>query len=258
MVRFSANLSIMFTEYEFMDRFERAARVGFKAVEYMFPYHYKKEELAKKLTKYGLIQVLMNLPAGNWDTGERGIAVIPGREEEFFQGVELAIEYAKTLKVSCINCLLGLTPKNTDPGKVKDTVIGNLRYAAKALAKENLKLLVEALNTFDVPGFFLSKTSDAISILEEVAHPNIFLQYDVYHMQIMEGNLTETIRKYINQIGHIQIADVPGRHEPGTGEINYTNLFRFIDEAGYNGFIGCEYRPFTKTEEGLGWIKPYL
>ncbi len=258
MIKFSANLSTMFTEYEFMDRFEHASKAGFKAVEYMFPYPYNKEVINEKLKQYGLIQVLMNLPAGNWEAWERGIAVLPGREQEFRKGVESAIQYAKTLKVPYINCLVGLTPKDIEIEKVRKTVVSNLKYAAEVLEKENLKLLVEALNTNDVPGFFLSNTKDALNLLEEVAHPNIFLQYDVYHMQIMEGNLTETIRKHINLIAHIQIADVPGRHEPGTGEINFTNLFRFIQEAGYNGYVGCEYKPYTTTEEGLGWIKPYL
>jgi len=248
----------MFIEYDFMDRFEHAAKAGFKAVEYMFPYLYSKEAIAEKLKRYGLIQVLFNLPAGDWSAGERGIAVIPGREEEFRQGVKQAIEYAKMLNVTRINCLVGLTPKGISLEEIKNTLIENLRYAAEMLQREHIKLLIEAINTVDIPNFFISNTKDALSILEEVAHPNLFIMYDVYHMQIMEGNLTETIRKHIKNIKHIQIADVPGRHEPGTGEINYTNLFRFIEEAGYNGFIGCEYRPLNKTEEGLGWIKPYL
>jgi len=248
----------MFLEYDFMDRFEHAAKAGFKAVEYMFPYPYPKEAIAEKLKRYGLIQVLFNLPAGDWGAGERGIAVIPGREEEFRQGVEQAIEYAKTLNVTRINCLAGLTPKGISLEKIKNTLIENLRYAAEMLQKEHIRLLIEAINTVDIPNFFISYTKDALSMLKEVAHPNLFIMYDVYHMQMMEGNLTETIRKHIKSIEHIQIADVPGRHEPGTGEINYTNLFRFIEEAGYSGFIGCEYRPLNKTEEGLGWIKPYL
>lgn len=258
MPRFSVNLSIMFAEYDFMDRFERAAKAGFKAVEYMFPYPYEKVDLVDKLEQHGLTQVLMNLPAGNWDAGERGIAVIPGREGEFRRGVDLAIDYAKALKVSRINCLVGLTPTDVAPEQARASVVANLGYAAQVLATKGLKLLIEALNTNDIPGFYLSSTADAVALIAEVNHPNLFIQYDVYHMQVMEGNLTDTIRKNIGRIGHIQIADVPGRHEPGTGEINYTNLFRFIDEAGYDGFIGCEYRPATKTEEGLGWMKPYL
>ncbi len=255
MTRFSANLSIMFTEYDFMDRFEHAAKAGFKYVECMFPYSYEKKKILEKLKKYNLTQVLINLPAGDWDAGERGIAVIPGRENEFRQGVKLAIEYAKALKIPCINCLVGLTPTNISAEKARKTIVANLRYAAEALERESLKLLVEALNTYDTPGFYLSNTNSVMSLLEEVGHQNIFFQYDVYHMQIMEGNLTNTIRKNITRIGHIQIADVPGRHEPGTGEINFVNLLQFIDEAGYNDFIGCEYRPLTSTKEGLAWIK---
>lgn len=258
MAKFSANLSIMFAEYDFMDRFEHAAKAGFKYVEYMFPYPYEERQLLEKLTEYGLTQVLMNLPAGNWDAGERGIAVIPGREEDFRRGVKLAVNYAKILKIPCINCLVGLTPKNISAEKIRDTAVTNLRYAAETLESENLKLLVEAINIYDIPGFYLSNTTSVLSLLGEVGHPNIFFLYDVYHMQIMEGNLTNTIRENINRIGHIQIADVPGRHEPGTGEINYANLIRFIDKAGYDGFVGCEYRPFTNTEDGLTWIKPYL
>ena len=258
MPRFSANLSIMFAEYDFMDRFERAAKAGFKAVEYMFPYPYEKVDLVDKLEQYGLTQVLMNLPAGNWDAGERGIAVIPGRENEFRRGVDLAIDYAKALKVPLVNCLVGLTPKDVAPEQARASVVANLGYAAQVLATKGLKLLIEALNTNDIPGFYLSSTADVLALIEEVNHPNLFIQHDVYHMQVMEGNLTNTIRKNIGRIGHIQIADVPGRNEPGTGEINYTNLFRFIDETGYGGFIGCEYRPFTRTEDGLGWVKPYL
>lgn len=258
MPRFSANLSIMFAEYDFMDRFERAAKAGFKAVEYMFPYPYEKVDLVDKLEQYGLTQVLMNLPAGNWDAGERGIAVIPGRENEFRRGVDLAIDYAKALKVPLVNCLVGLTPKDVAPEQARASVVANLGYAAQVLATKGIKLLIEALNTNDIPGFYLSSTADVLALIEEVNHPNLFIQHDVYHMQVMEGNLTNTIRKNIGRIGHIQIADVPGRNEPGTGEINYTNLFRFIDEAGYGGFIGCEYRPFTRTEDGLGWVKPYL
>jgi hydroxypyruvate isomerase len=248
----------MFTEYAFMDRFEHAAKAGFKAVEYMFPYPYEKVDLKDKLEQYGLTQVLMNLPAGNWDAGERGIAVIPGREGEFRRGVDLAIDYAKALNVPCVNCLVGLTPTDVAPEQARASAVANLGYAAQVLATKGLKLLIEALNTNDIPGFYLSSTADVLALIAEVNHPNLFIQHDVYHMQVMEGNLTNTIRKNIGRIGHIQIADVPGRNEPGTGEINYTNLFRFIDEAGYNGFIGCEYKPFTKTEEGLGWMKPYL
>jgi len=258
MPRFSANLTTMFNEAGFLDRFERASAAGFKAVEYMFPYPYEKEELAEKLTRFGLEQVLFNLPAGKWEAGERGIAVLPERVAEFEDGVGLALSFAEALGCTRVNCLVGLTPKGVGADAVRLTLVKNLRFAAKALAAQGVRLLVEAVNTRLIPGFHLSSTRDVLSLCTEVGHANIFCQYDVYHMQVMEGNLTETIRANIGRIGHIQIADVPGRHEPGTGEINFTNLFRFIDEAGYRGFIGCEYTPAGKTEEGLAWLKPYL
>jgi hydroxypyruvate isomerase len=257
MPRFSANLTMLFTEVPFMDRFERAAQAGFKAVEYMFPYPYSIAELAEKLEKYKLAQVLFNLPAGNWEKGERGVALLPDRVKEFEDGVGIAIGYARALKCPQINCLVGLRPELPEE-TVRTTLVNNLRFAAETLAVANIRLLVESLNTKDIPGFYLSSTMNVLSLIRDVNHPNVFYQYDVYHMQVMESNLTDTIRRNINTIGHIQIADNPGRHEPGTGEINFENLFRFIDEIGYNGFIGCEYKPLAGTEEGLKWIKPYL
>ena len=257
MPRFSANLTMLFTEVDFLDRFERAARAGFTAVEFMSPYTYKAAELAAKLERYGLTQALFNLPVGDWDAGERGIAVLPDRMGEFQEGVGRAIKYAKALNCSRINCLVGLTPGLA--GKtIRKTLVNNLRFASEMLAQENIRLLVESINTRDMPGFYLSSTGQALSLIKEVDHPNLFYQYDVYHMQVMEGNLTETIKNHLDKIAHIQIADNPGRHEPGTGEINYQNLIRFIDEAGYEGFIGCEYKPLKTTEEGLEWMKPYL
>ena len=257
MPRFSANLTMLFTEVPFMDRFEQAAKAGFKAVEYMFPYPYSIAELTEKLEKYKLAQVLFNLPAGNWEKGERGVALLPDRVKEFEDGVGIAIGYARALKCSRINCLVGLRPELPEE-TVRTTLVNNLRFATETLAEANIRLLIESLNTKDIPGFYLSSTMDVLSLIRDVNHPNVFYQYDIYHMQVMEGDLTDTIRRNINTIGHIQIADNPGRHEPGTGEINFENLFRFIDEIGYNGFIGCEYKPLAKTEDGLGWIKPYL
>jgi len=258
MPKFSANLTMLFGEVDFLDRFERASKAGFKAVECQFPYQWPKEEVAEKLDKYGLEMVLHNLPAGNWSAGERGIACLPGREGEFQEGVGLAIEYAKALRCPRLNCLVGLTPKEAAPEKVRQTLVENLRFAATALEKEGISLLVEALNTYDIPGFYLTTTRDALKLIAEVGHPNLWLQYDIYHMQVMEGNLTKTITDNLERIAHIQLADNPGRHEPGTGEINFTNLFRFIDEAGYAGWIGCEYKPAGVTEDGLEWAKPYL
>jgi len=241
-----------------MDRFEKASQFGFKGVEYLFPYGWKNEQLSEKLEKYGLQQVLHNLPAGNWGAGERGIACLSGREGKFQEGVGLAIEYAKALNCKRLNCLVGKTPQGVPPEKVRQTLVSNLQFAAAALEKEGIRLLIEPLNDRDIPGFYLIHTQDALRLMEEVNHSNLWLQYDIYHMQIMEGNLTKTILNNLTRIAHIQLADNPGRHEPGTGEINFTNLFRSIDEAGYEGWIGCEYAPVGKTEDGLQWIKPYL
>jgi len=258
MLRFSANLTMMFNEVDFLSRFERAAKSGFKGVEYLFPYGWNKEQLVNELGKHGLEQVLHNLPAGNWQAGERGIACLPGREGEFQEGVGLAMDYAKALKCDRLNCLVGKVPQGIPLETVRQTLVSNLRFAATMLQKENICLLIEPLNHQDIPGFHLVHTEDTLRLFKEVNHPNLWLQYDIYHMQIMEGNLTKTILNNLSQIKHIQIADNPGRHEPGTGEINFTNLFRFIDEAGYDGWIGCEYIPSGKTEDGLQWIKSYL
>ena len=258
MLKFSANLTMLFNEVDFLNRFERAARAGFKGVEYLFPYAWQKEELAEKLDKYGLEQVLYNLPAGNWSTGERGVACLPQRVGEFQEGVRLAIEYAKALKCPRLNCLVGIIPEGAPVEKIRQTLVDNLQFAATALEKEGIRLLVEPLNDWDIPGFYLVHTQDALQLFEEVNHTNLWLQYDIYHMQIMEGNLTKTIRDNLERIAHIQLADNPGRHEPGTGEINFTNLFHFVEEAGYDSWLGCEYQPAGVTEDGFGWIKPYL
>ncbi len=258
MLKFSANLTMLFKEVDFPARFERASRVGFKGVEYLFPYPWKTGELAEKLEKHGLEQVLFNLPAGDWAAGERGTACQPERVGEFQEGVGLAIEYAKTLKCPRLNCLVGMAPGGVPPEKVRQTLVDNLRFAATALEKENIRFLIEPLNNQDTPGFYLVHTQDVAQLFKEIAHTNLWLQYDIYHMQIMEGNLTKTILDNLAHIAHLQVADNPGRHEPGTGEINYTKLFSFIDQAGYDGWIGCEYAPAGVTEEGLDWIKPYL
>ena len=258
MPKFSANLTMLFTDVDFLKRFERAAGAGFRAVEYLFPYPWDKNQLVNELARYSLQQVLHNLPAGDWQAGERGIACLPGREREFQDGVGKAIEYAKALKCPRLNCLVGKTPAGVAPEKVRQTLVSNLRFAAAALEKEGIRLLIEALNSRDAPGFYLVRTQDVLQLIQEVNHPNIYIQYDVYHMQVMEGNLTKTMQENLARIAHIQIADNPGRNEPGTGEINFTNLFRFIDEMKYEGWIGCEYNPAGKTEDGLGWVKPYL
>jgi hydroxypyruvate isomerase len=257
MLKFGANLTMLFNEVDFPARFEKAAQAGFKGVEYLFPYAWKKKDLAEALKKNGLMQVLFNLPAGDWNAGERGIACLPGREIEFREGVSKAIEYAAALGCSQLNCLAGMTPRNESPEKIKTTLVENLRFAADALDKNGLRLLVEALNSQDMPGFHLVHTSDVLNLLAEVGRPNVYIQYDVYHMQVMEGNLTKTLLDNIGRISHIQIADNPGRHEPGTGEINYPNLFRALEKAGYDRWIGCEYKPAGRTENGLDWLSSY-
>ena len=258
MIKFSANLSLLFTEVEFPDRFEAARKAGFRGVEFMFPYGWEAEMLAEKADRLGLEVVLHNLPSGNWEAGERGIACLPGREEEFRDGVELAIKYARTLKCSRLNCLSGLIPEGTDPEVLRRTLVCNLRFAAAVLEKENILLLIEPVNDREMPGMYLKHTQQAINLINEVNHPNIRLQYDVYHMQVMEGNLINTMADNLEKIGHIQIADNPGRHEPGTGEINFENIFSFIDRSGYTGWTGCEYKPSTDTENSLGWFKSYI
>jgi len=252
MPKFAANLTMLFTELDFLARFAAAARCGFTAVEYLFPYAYPKDQLAETLRKHGLTQVLHNLPAGNWDAGERGIACHPDRVSEFQEGVERAIDYARHLGCRQINCLAGIAtvPQN----RARDAFITNLKYAAPRLAAHGIKLLIEPINTFDMPGFFLSTSAQALDIMREANEPNLYLQYDVYHMQMMEGNLATTIKQNLARIAHIQVADVPGRHEPGTGEINYPFLFQHLDSIGYEGWVGCEYKPLAKTEDGFGWL----
>lgn len=257
MPRFAANLSMMFNEVDFLDRFEAAAKAGFKGVEYLFPYAFDASELKKKLDDNGLTQVLHNLPAGDWDAGERGIACLPGRVDEFKEGVDKAIEYATTLGCKQVNCLAGIMPDSIDYDHAREIFVSNLGFAADKLKTAGIKLLIEPINTRDIPNFLLHGTEQALTIINDTGSDNLFVQYDIYHMQIMEGDLAPTIEACIKMIPHMQLADNPGRHEPGTGEINYPFLFDFIDGLGYDGWIGCEYKPATTTEEGLGWYAPY-
>ncbi len=258
MPRFAANLTMMFNEVEFLDRFEAAADAGFSAVEYLFPYDFEAGRLAELLDRHRLVQVLHNLPAGDWNAGERGIACHPGREGEFRDGVGRAIEYATALGCEQVNCLAGIAPEGADREGLREVFIANLKYAARELDKKGVRLLIEPINTRDIPGFHLVHTSQARSIINEVGSDNLSLQYDVYHMQIMEGDLTPTLQANINVIRHVQIADNPGRNEPGTGEINYPFLFDALDKIGYEGWVGCEYKPLTTTAKGLGWAAAYL
>ncbi len=258
MPRFAANLTMLFNEVDFLDRFAAAAAAGFRAVEYLFPYGYDKDRLAGMLAENGLSQVLHNLPAGNWAAGDRGLACLPGRVGEFQDGVGRAIDYARALGCPRVNCLAGIAPNGADRDALRRTFVENLRFAARELDKAGIVLLTEPINTRDIPGFYLNRSDQALAIIAEVGSANLKLQYDVYHMQIMEGDLAPTIERNLAQIGHMQIADTPGRHEPGTGEINYRFLFDFIDACGYDGWIGCEYKPRATTGAGLDWLAPYL
>ncbi|UYG02835.1 hydroxypyruvate isomerase [Halomonas sp. LR3S48] len=254
MPKFAANLSMLFTEEEFLDRFKAAADAGFKGVEYLFPYDYSAVEIKARLDEHGLTQVLHNLPAGDWGAGERGIACHPDRVEEFRAGVEKAIDYATVLGCKQVNCLAGIQPQGVSLEQARRTLVENLHYAAEKLEAAGILLLAEPINTRDIPGFFLNRTEQALAIFDEVGSDNLKLQYDIYHMQIMEGDLAPTIEKHLDRIAHVQLADNPGRHEPGTGEINYPFLFAHLDRLGYDGWIGCEYKPATTTREGLGWL----
>lgn len=253
MPKFSANLSMLFTEHAFLDRFEPAAKAGFKAVEFLFPYAFSAADIKARLDSHGLQLVLHNLPAGDWEAGERGIACHPDRVEEFRSGVVKAITYAKALGVGQLNCLAGKAPAGAGDAALRQTFVANLRHAAAELKKAGLNLLIEPINTFDIPGFYLNRTAQALDILDEVGADNAFVQYDIYHAQRMEGELAGTLQTCLPRIGHIQLADNPGRHEPGTGEINYAFLFAQLDRLGYGGWIGCEYKPAGTTEAGLGW-----
>jgi hydroxypyruvate isomerase len=222
-------------------------------VEYLFPYEHPKEDLAARLRAHGLRQVLHNLPAGDWAAGERGIACHPNRVAEFREGVARAIAYGNALDCPQLNCLAGKVPLGVGAEQAHATLVDNLRYAAKALGTAGIRLLVEPINTFDIPGFFLTRTAQAIALIEEVGSDNLFLQYDVYHAQRMEGELAATLQRHLPRIGHVQVADNPGRNEPGSGEINYGFLFAHLDRIGYGGWVGCEYKPAAGTEAGLGW-----
>jgi hydroxypyruvate isomerase len=254
MPKLAANLTMLFNEVDFLDRFSEAARAGFKGVEFLFPYAFEAAQIAERLDANRLELVLHNLPAGNWEAGERGIACNPARKAEFQDGVGKATEYAKALGVKQLNCLVGIKPQGVTDGQAYGAVVDNLKFAAGALKAEGIRLLVEPINTFDIPGFYLSGTEQALGIIGETGSDNIRLQYDIYHMQRMEGELAATIKANLAMIGHIQLADNPGRFEPGTGEINYRYLFGMLEEIGYTGWIGCEYKPKAGTAAGLKWI----
>lgn len=255
MPRLAANLSMLFTERDFLDRFAAAAAAGFRYVEYQFPYAHAADEVADAARRAGVEVVLHNIPAGDMARGERGIACLPGRERDFQAAVALAIEYAKRAGCPQLNCLAGLAPVERPHF---DALVGNVRYAARRFAEVGLRLTLEPINTRSVPGFFLTHSRQALDVLDAAGEGNAFLQYDVFHMQIMEGDLAATIERLLPRIGHIQIADVPARHEPGTGEIDFDFLLAHLDAIGYSGWVGCEYNPLGETVEGLKWARPYL
>jgi hydroxypyruvate isomerase len=253
--KFCANLGFLFTELPFLDRFAASAKAGFQGVEYSQPYDVSAPQLADILQQNQLQQVLFNLPAGNWEAGERGIACHPNRISEFQDGVGLAISYAKELGNHLINCLAGLKPPDVSRDRAFETLVSNLQFAGRALRKAGLTLLVEPINAYDMPGFLLNTSAEAMGAIDATGDPAIRLQYDIYHMQRMEGELSSTITRLFPRIGHFQCAGVPGRTEPDRGEINYASIFGLIDGLGYDGWIGAEYKPVAGTGNGLGWLK---
>ena len=265
MPRFAANLSMLYNDVEFLDRFAAAARDGFRAVEYLFPYAYPASDLAARLQAHGLQQVLFNAPPGDWEAGERGLACVPGREAEFRRGIAQAIAYAQALQCSRIHVMAGLVPQDADAATVRATYIANVRHAAAQAAPHGIEILLEPINGRDMPGFFLSRQDQAHALTAEIGAANVKVQMDLYHCQIVEGDLAMKIRQYLptGKVGHLQIAGVPERHEPDVGEVNYPYLFQLLDQLGYDGWIGCEYRPARgtaprATSDGLGWLKPWL
>ena len=258
MPRFSANISMLFKELEFPERFDAAAQAGFKAVEIQFPYSWGKGMLAQIAGHAGVEVVLINMPAGDPGKGDRGIGCLPGRDAEFREGVEKGIEYSRALGCKQVNCLAGVAPPDVQVAKLHETYVWNLRYAAAELARHGMTLLVEPINTRTIPGFYLNNSAQALALMDEVGAANLKLQYDLFHMRIMGDDLAMILAANLARIGHMQVADVPGRHEPGTGEIDFPPLFDLIDRLGYEGWIGAEYVPAGKTEDGLAWVRKYL
>ena len=257
MPKFAANLSFIFQEVEFLNRFAAATHCGFKAVEYLSPYDHLPEVIAEQLNRHGLEQALFNMPPGDWAVGERGIAALSGREQEFRDGLEKALIYAKATNCRLVHAMAGVLPAGNDRVAAERTYVANLQYAAERLAREGITVTIEPINNRDIPGYFLNTTTQAMSVIEQVGHPNLKLQLDLYHVQIMEGDLAHRIRTLDGHYPHVQIAGNPGRNEPDVGEINYPFLFDLFDELGYSGWIGCEYRPKGETRAGLGWAKRY-
>jgi hydroxypyruvate isomerase len=257
MPRFAANLSLMFNEVPFLDRFAAAAAAGFRAAEFLFPYQHSPDAIAQRLAASNLENILFNMPPGDWASGERGLACLPGREQEFRQGVATALSYARALGTQRLHAMAGIVPPGAARAACEQTYLGNLRYAAQQLARAGLTLLIEPINTRDMPGYFLNTQAQAAAICAAVGLPNLKMQMDCYHMQIAEGDIATKLRAYAHLCGHIQIAGVPERNEPDTGEVRYPYLFQLLDDVGYSGWIGCEYRPAGNTLDGLAWFQPW-
>jgi hydroxypyruvate isomerase len=258
MPRFAANLSMLYREHAFLDRFGAAARDGFKGIEFLFPYAHPAADIRARLSEHGLTQALFNAPPGDWDAGERGLAALPGSEDEFRRGVAAAIEYAHVLGNACVHIMAGLVRPGEERARCRETYLRNLDYAAGQAAASGVTFVIEPINSRDMPRYFLNRQDEAHAICAEVGAPNLKVQMDFYHCQIAEGDLAMKLRQYIAGIGHMQIAGVPERHEPDTGEINYPYLFELMDQLGYAGWVGCEYRPRGGTSAGLGWLRHWL
>ena len=258
MPRFAANLTMMFNEVPFLERFGAARRAGFQGVEFLFPYDFPADAIRAELHRHELTMALFNMPAGDWAKGDRGLACHPNAVQQCRDGLRAAVEYAEALGCRQLHLMAGIRPAGASEEAMRETYLANVRYAAKELAARGMTLLVEAINTRDLPGFYVNTSRQALELMDAAGEPNVRFQYDVYHMQIMEGDLAKTLERHIARIGHIQIADPPARHEPGTGEINYPFLFDRIDRLGYSGWIGCEYKPTGRTEDGLGWMRKWI
>ncbi len=258
MAKFAANLTMLFNEVDFLQRFEKAHQAGFKAIEFLFPYDYEPQQLAQLLEQYHFEQALFNMPPGDWDAGEKGMAALPGREQEFKASVDTALLYANALNCKKVHAMSGIVDKRYSYQQHVDTFIANIRYAADKFALHGIELVIEPLNTRDAPGYFVAHQRDAAALIAQVERPNVKLQLDLYHAQIMDGDLSVLIKDLAPVTGHIQVASVPHRNEPSEGELNYPYLFDVLDESGYSGWIGCEYKPKAGTEQGLSWVKPYL
>ena len=257
MIKFSANISFLFTEFSFLDRFKVASENGFTAVEYLFPYKWDPLLLKNILDKEKLRQVLFNISPGSETKGEKGLASLVGREEEFKIQIKEAIHYAKILECTQIHIMAGIPEKDSSPIKIHKTFLNNLSYAADQCGKNNIYSLIEPINNIDIPGYYLNYTNDAAKIINELNHPFLRMQLDLYHTQIMSGNLSHFIKKYIHLINHIQIASPPNRYEPDKGEINYDFIFKLLKQLNYSGYIGCEYKPSKNSIDSLNWIKKY-